>query len=133
MDAQKGWLQVGPLHTLKTKSMFIEHIPRSQRPFSPHECLLYYDGPLLFWLPAQDKHLLAIALLEEKSPWPFLIVELSAAQADAVKSNELTLQRATLEAKSWHLLPDYGADELEFVPLSEVPPDWLPGDVTLDG
>lgn len=112
--------------------MFIEHIPHSQRPYAAHECLFYYDGPLMFWLPAAGKHLLAIALLEEKeAPWPFLIVELSRAQAQALKAQALTLQQATLQAQSWHFLPDYGAEQLEFVPLSEVPPDWLPGDVPL--
>ncbi len=113
--------------------MLIPNVPRELRPFGPEETLLYYDGPLLFWLPVEGRHLLAVALFEEDdAAWPFLVSELSAETAAALKANELTLQRAVLDALAWYFLADYDAEVLDFEPVQQVPEDWLPGDVTLD-
>lgn len=113
--------------------MTIANIPQAERPFSPDETLCYYDGPLLFWLPAPGQHLLTLALLVEKDPWPFLVSELDQAQAKELLEGRLTLQKAVLTARAWHYFPDYGAEQLEFRPLSTISEDWLPGDVMLTG
>lgn len=107
-------------------------IPYALRPGAPHETLLYYDGPLLFWLPAEGRHLLAVALLDgPHGAWPFLVAELSAQDAQALLSGQKTLQSAVKEALGWWLMPDYDAERLEFRRLTEVPAEWLPGDVFL--
>lgn len=94
---------------------------------------MYYDGPLLFWLPAEERHLLAVALPDgPHGAWPFLVVELSSDCAGALTDCRTTLQRAVREGLGWWLLPDYDADDLEFLPLAEIPADWLPGDVLLN-
>ena len=101
-----------------------------QRPFGGASVLVYYDGPQLFWLPCQDRRLLAFAL-PSGGRWPFLVVELNSAQADAVEANQLTLRGACLTATAKWLMPDYDAPELVLTPLDQIPEDWLPGDVML--
>lgn len=107
-------------------------IPYDQRPGAPEDTLLYYDGPLLFWLPAEGRHLLAVALPEgPHGPWPFLLAELSAPDAQALLSGQKTLQATVKDALGWWLMPDYDAERLEFRRLTVVPAEWLPGDVVL--
>ena len=105
-------------------------LPHDQRPFSGPDVLVYYDGPQLFWLPCEGRHLLAFAL-PSGGHWPFLVVELSADQRQAVQGNRLSLQAACLAAVGKWLLPDYDAAQLVLEPLENLPPDWLPGDVML--
>lgn len=100
-------------------------VPRSQRPYGPDETLAYYDGPLLFWLPAPGQHLLAIALPEDAGPWPFLVCQLSQAAAADVRLG--ALRGIVCAAEAWFLMRDYGAPLLELEPVAELPEEWLPG------
>ncbi|MBU9200442.1 hypothetical protein KTD31_03615 [Burkholderia multivorans] len=106
-------------------------IPHDKRPFCGPDVLCYYDGPLLFWLPVEGRRLLAVALPDEAGHWPFLVVEVTDAQALALESNQLTLRAAVLAAGArWHLR-DYDAETLVLESLDSVPEAWLPGDVML--
>lgn len=106
-------------------------LPHAQRPYFDEGVLLFYDGPLIFWLPHPSRRLLAFAVPLQEQQYPCLVVEVTDAQAEAFLSNQLSLQRLCLEAnQAWHL-PDYGAGELILEPLSAIPADWLPGDVML--
>jgi hypothetical protein len=106
-------------------------LPSHLRPLFGTDVLLYYDGPQLFWLPCPGRRLLALAL-PSGGRWPFLVVELSGAQATALEANQLTLRAACLAAPCKWLMPDYDAAELVLQPLGAVPEDWLPGDVMLN-
>jgi hypothetical protein len=101
-----------------------------QRPFDGASVLVYYDGPQLFWLPCPERRLLAFCI-PDGGRWPFLVIELSSAQADAVETNQLTLRAACLTATAKWLMPDYDAPELILTPVAQIPEDWLPGDVML--
>jgi len=105
------------------------------RPSQPSDTLLYYDGPLLHWLPVEGRRLLAIALLEpvegHDAVWPFLVCEMTEQGAQALLNDELTLLGAVLSAEGRYLLPNYGAEVMELIPVECVPEDWLPGDAFL--
>lgn len=105
-------------------------LSHDQRPFDGAEVLVYYDGPQLFWLPCEGRRLLAFAI-PDGGTWPFLVIELTAEQADAVERSKLTARAACLNASGRWLMPDYGAEQLVLEPLDDIPPDWLPGDVML--
>jgi len=92
---------------------------------------MYYDGPLLFWLPCDGRRLLAMAILGSEYRYPFLVLELSDAQVLALESNQLSLRAASLEAQATWVIPDYDAEELALVPLAAIPDEWLAGDVFL--
>ncbi len=114
---------------MNTLNLCIEH---DKRPFGGDDVLFYYDGPLLFWLPIDARRLLAVALPESVGPWPFLVVELSEEQAQALEGNRATL-RAVCEAcqEKW-LMRDYGAATLVLEPLiGPLKDEWKPGDVML--
>lgn len=106
-------------------------IPHEQRPFSGDDVLAYYDGPLIFWLPFLGRRLLTFALPDDAGHHPFLVLEVTEAQAQAFLTNKLTARRICLEATQAWLMPDYGADVLELAPLVAIPENWLPGDVML--
>lgn len=102
------------------------------RPFDGDAVLLYYDGPIMFWLPGASVRLLAIALPDEAGPHPFLVVEVPQETADALLGNRMTVRRVCLSAPQSWLMPDYGQDgPLVLTPLASIPEKWLPGDVTL--
>ena len=105
-------------------------LPHDKRPFFGADVLVYYDGPQLFWLPCDGRRLLAFAL-PAGGRWPFLVVELTDAQAAAVETSGLTLRAACLAAVGRWLLADYDAQPLVLEPVLTIPEDWLPGDVTL--
>lgn len=93
--------------------------------------LMYYDGPLLFWLPATaDTQYLMVALFEMPDcPWPFLAAELTFPQKEDMEEGRLSLRNAVLTAASHWLVKDYfEAGPLTLWPVGEVPEDWLPGD-----
>lgn len=106
-------------------------LPHEQRPFGGPEVLVYYDGPQLFWLPCDGRRLLAVALPGFVGRWPFLVVELTAAQAQDIVGDRLTLQAACQAATAAWVLRDYDARMLELEPLTVIPPNWLPGNVML--
>lgn len=106
-------------------------VPHAQRPFAAEGVLMFYDGPLIFWLPHPSLRLLAFAVLSQEQAYPCLVVEVTAEQAQAFLANQLSARRLCLESQqAWHL-PDYGADELILEPLGSIPANWLPGDVML--
>ena len=106
-------------------------LPHAQRPFFGEGVLMFYNGPLIFWLPHPSLRLLAFAVPIQQQQYPCLVVEVSAEQAQAFLSNQISARRLCLEARqAWHL-PDYGADELILEPLAGIPVNWLPGDVML--
>jgi hypothetical protein len=100
-------------------------LPKEQRPFDQDAVLMYYDGPMLFWLPVPGKRMLAIALPDDAGRWPFLVSELREATVVALQSQESDLRQAVLSGINF-LLTNYGADVLMLEPLTEVPEDWLP-------
>jgi hypothetical protein len=105
-------------------------LPVAERPYSPAETLLYYDGPLLFWLPAPGRHLLTVALPDDPEQglrWP------SPRCGAPLLSQQLTLRQTVLDAQAWHLIPDYDAETLQYQLLTSIPDDWLPGDAMLPG
>lgn len=106
-------------------------IPHEQRPFGGDDVLIYYDGPLLFFLPVPEQRLLAIALPADAGTCPFLVVELTEEQARAMLANEVTLRSVVLAASGAWFMPDYGADSLVLEPRTSIPQAWLPGDVRL--
>jgi hypothetical protein len=106
-------------------------IPHDQRPFCGSEVLFYYDGPQLFWLPCEGRRLLAVALPDEAGHWPFLVVELTEEQAQAVEGNRVTMRAVCLAGKAQWVMRDYDADSLALEPLEVIPEEWLPGDVLL--
>ena len=106
-------------------------IPSDQRPFCGPQVLCYYDGPLLFWLPCDGRRLLAVALPDDAGRWPFLVVELTDEQAQAVEGNRITMRCACLSAMAQWVMRDYDADSLVLEPLAVIPEQWLPGDVLL--
>lgn len=110
-------------------------IPPDSRPFAPDTTLLYYDGPLLFWLPHATPgfRYLAQALPETaEAPWPFLVTELTTTEGNALLSQQVTLRQATLSAAKHYFMPNYNDTQLVLQPLSlPLPEDWLPGDVTI--
>lgn len=108
-------------------------LPFSERPYGPEQTLLYYDGPLLFWLPGMDSRRYLFALLpDEVGPWPFVVADLPAEAAQAIDDNKMTLQAAYTGPWPKYLLKNYDAEELVLEELECVPEDWLPGDVCLD-
>lgn len=112
------------------------NVDRELRPYNPEETLFYYDGPLLLWLPVPGRHLLAMAILEEPEqdrPWPFVVADMTEQMAADLMGNRITLLRAVLDANARYLVPDYGAEVLEYQLLEgDLPEDWRPGDVTLE-
>ena len=121
--------------TLADEPPFALALPRDQRPYSGMEVLMYYDGPLLFWLPSPQpqRRLLAVALFDiDGMAWPFLVADMGEAAATDLMENRLTLQAAVLTAPRAYLLRDYGADVLQLERLDAIPEDWLPGDAYLD-
>jgi hypothetical protein len=106
-------------------------IPHDKRPFGGPDVLFYYDGPQLFWLPCEGRRLLAVGLPDEVGHWPFLVVELTEEQAQAVEGNRLTLRAACLTGKAQWLMRSYDADPLVLEPLDGIPEEWLPGDLML--
>lgn len=102
-------------------------------PLSPNnpegaDVLMYYDGPLVMWLPHEALRLLAIALPDEAGPWPFLVVQLTHEQASALENGTLTLKGAVVASGARYLLKEFGTKVLEMALLSAVPEEWLPGD-----
>jgi hypothetical protein len=122
-------LMAGPVVSLElTRTM----------PYAPAEVLLYYDGPLLTWLPVARRHLLAFAVPAitddsgEERHWPFVVVELSEATVAGLNSGTLTLRGVVLQAKELYLMPDYYAAHPELRRIDVALPDaWLPGDAPL--
>lgn len=106
-------------------------IPHEQRPFSGEEVLLYYDGPLLFWMPHPSLRLLAVALEHDGNKCPFLVCEVSEEDAQALVTNRKTLRAVVLDARRHFHLNDYGDDELWLREVHTLEHAWLPGDVTL--
>jgi hypothetical protein len=106
-------------------------IPCDRRPFCGPDVLCYYDGPLLFWLPCEERRLLAVALPDDAGRWPFLVVELTEEQAQAVEGNRVTLRAVCLAGRAQWVMRDYDAASLTFEPLEAIPEEWLPGDVLL--
>jgi hypothetical protein len=106
-------------------------IPHDQRPFCGLDVLFYYDGPLLFWLPCDGRRLLAVALPDDAGRWPFLVVELTEEQAQAVEGNRVTMRAACLAGKAQWVMRDYDNASLVLEPLDVIPEEWLPGDVLL--
>lgn len=102
------------------------------RPYSPAETLLYYDGPLVFFLQAQGTKYLAVALPESsRSPFPMLLTEITPEQACAIEAGKLRIRAAVEQGKAWFHLDDYDAPELELTRMSEVPAAWMPGDIDI--
>jgi hypothetical protein len=118
-----------------------ERIELTHRPHSGSpETLLYYDGPLVFWLPVPGRRLLAYALqlLLEKSEgevrwrWPYIVVEVSAEAVAALEAGTQHLRQLVLDAQTRYLLPDYSACELILERIdTPLPDDWLPGEAYL--
>jgi len=106
-------------------------IPHAQRPYADEGVLMFYDGPLLFWLPHTDHRLLAVSLETQDQRYPCLVVAVDAAQEKALLENQLTIRRVFGEARHAWRLADYGADELVAEPLSRIEAVDLPGDVML--
>lgn len=101
-------------------------IPTNQRPCSPDQVLVFYDGPLIFWLPAPDRRLLAMALPDEAGPWPYLVSDMPAEIVTALETGALDLRQAVLASKNY-FLADYWASVLLLELLTEVPrEEWLP-------
>lgn len=101
------------------------------------EVLLYYDGPLLAWLPVAGRRLLAYALapvtgeLDADAPfyWPFVVVEMTDAAVSQLNAGTLSLRQAVLEAPARYLMPDYYVAVPEIRRIhAALPDDWLPGD-----
>jgi hypothetical protein len=106
-------------------------LSREQRPSSPDETLVYYDGPQLFWLPSPEgQHWLALALPDDVGPWPFLVCDLTESAANSLLTGA-SLRATVLGAQTHWLLRDYEEEVLQMEPLSTLPEDWLPGDVAL--
>ncbi|MEX3983732.1 hypothetical protein AB4Y45_32640 [Paraburkholderia sp. EG287A] len=111
----------------------LTHMPTSESP----ETLLYYDGPVLLWLPVTGRRLLAYALPDEpgaESGWrsPFIVIEMDEAAAARVSAGTEDLRTATLAADTRYYLPDLYASELVLLRRHEpLPEDWLPGDLRL--
>lgn len=119
-----------------TEAITLTHRPHSGSP----ETLLYYDGPLVFWLPVAGRRLLAYALQlfleqgegEERWRWPYIVAEVSAEAAAALDAGTQHLRQLVLEAQTRYLLPDYSADELVLERIdTPLPDDWLPGEAFL--
>lgn len=106
-------------------------IPHEQRPFADDDVLVFYDGPIVFWLPVAGRRLLATALPPEAGVCPYLVAELTADQADALLANKVTLRSVYQGAKARWLMSDYGADVLTLDPITYIGEAWLPGDVPL--
>lgn len=106
-------------------------IPHEQRPFAGEDVLVFYDGPIVFWLPVAGRRLLATALPPEAGVCPYLVAELTADQADALLANKVTLRSVYQGAKARWLMSDYGADVLTLDPITYIGESWLPGDVPL--
>lgn len=110
-------------------------LPFIERPFCGDDVLVFYDGPLVFWLPCQSQdatRLLCIALPREVGRGPFLVVTMTHRAAAALENNELTLQGAALGPGPKYLMADYDALLLVLQPLDTVPGHWLPGAVMLN-
>lgn len=111
----------------------LTHMPTSASP----ETLLYYDGPVLLWLPVPGRRLLAYALPDEPAgnSWrsPFIVVELNESAAARVSAGSEGLRAAVLSAATRYYLPDLYASELELLRRDDpLPEDWLPGDLRLN-
>jgi hypothetical protein len=92
-------------------SEIIPEIADINRPYDPADVLLYYDGPLLMWSPIPNRHLLALALMDDGvGVWPFLVVEVFQESADALMGNRLTRLPAVQSAQSKYLLRDFRAE-----------------------
>lgn len=114
----------------------VEVLRLTHRPMSPADTLLYYDGPVLFWLPeahAPGRRLLAMALPAVPGARdPFLVAELEPEVAGRFERRELDLRQTVLAARAWYLLPDYRAPELVVQCVEgPLPERWLPGKVRL--
>jgi hypothetical protein len=116
----------------------VEVLRLTHRPMSPADTLLYYDGPVLFWLPevnavASGRRLLAMALPAVPGARdPFLVAELEPEAAGRFERREQDLRQTVLAAQAWYLLPDYRAPELVIQCVEgPLPERWLPGKVRL--
>lgn len=114
----------------------IEVLRLTHRPASPADTLLYYDGPVLFWLPEVDapgRRMLAMALPAVPGAHdPFLVAELEPEVAARFECRQLDLRQTVLAASAWYLLPDYRAPELVIQSIEgPLPERWLPGKVRL--
>lgn len=105
---------------------------------SEKDTLMYYDGDLLVLANlGEDAHrVMGVALLGSQKESPFLIVEITPEQERRLLQNEVTLQKLCLECLppnglGAYRLTEYYADVWELTPLSAIPEDDLPGDVTL--
>lgn len=133
--------------------MTLPHIPRQERTFAGDDCLVYYDGPLLMWLPTMGSpdlagcRLLAVAIAEDaiepswlpegEHAWPFLVATISLEDARAMMGNRKTLRETVLSARSWHIIPRYDAETINWIEVTGEQvmargDDWLPGDAMLD-
>lgn len=139
--------------TAPTSASLMPHIPRNERTFAGDDCLVYYDGPLLMWLPTmmaphlQGHRLLALAIAEDslepgwlaqgEHAWPFLVATLSVDDANAMLNDQKTLLATVLSARAWHIIPRYDAPTLSWIAvtreqLEQRGSDWLPGDAMLN-
>lgn len=128
----KGWSPFGgPLSKPKAP------VHRPVLTFAAKDCprtakdsVLFYEEPLIVWLPAPGRNLLAIACeTEDPNRCPMLVCELTAQQARALEAREEMLCDAIIGAQRWFDIPDYNAPVVELFPR-ERPPRDLP---ELDG
>ncbi len=110
------------------------NIPLEQRLYAPETTLVYYDGPQLFWLAEMHGYRYLAICIEGliEAPWPFLVVKMTPFACARLMAGTLPLRQAVLEGEACYLLADYGAEALELVGIvSQIPEDWLPGNVPL--
>jgi len=88
--------------------------------------LLYYDGPLLFFLPHPKKVLLAVATDDNRGPWPFFVLELTPQTKADLLSNTMPLRDCYLQAKRCWFLADYGAEVLALEHAEGIPENEMP-------
>ncbi len=101
-------------------------LPLALRPFGGDDVLAYYDGPLLFFLPGTERHLLAVAAEESLGRWPFYVVELDEAGRQAILADSRPFRDILLSARACWLMRDYDAQPLALEPLDAFPSDSLP-------
>ncbi len=100
------------------------------RPSSTHDpdVLLYYDGPLLFWLKVPNRNMLAIAVVEFLSHYPLFIVEVSDAIRQRFEAGDLDLHDTVYMGKNHFHVQDYYTNNpvMEPIDITTVPDNWIP-------